>query len=537
MKRISLLRGSLLGALGALTVVALFYLGEQLAGLPFAPFDIFDWMTRVLPGGLITFVVDTIVRLVTGLNLGPTAAVAKQAEMIIAIGQFILAGVFFGLVLAILGRRWPGNLVRLGALGGVLLFLPLVFAETSLGFPAGGPLPPLVWLAIVLIGWGAVSGWLINETAPQPASGQESRVSRRQFLYLIGAGSFTVLVTALGISLSTGDNVIPQTGQGADPNKVVGANNTSGPAASPPQEELAARLEPVPGIRPELTANKDFYRIDINTRPPQIDAQTWRLELSGLVLSPLSLAIDDIRSRPSVSQVITQSCISNEVGGDLISTALFTGVRLRDLLAEAGLQRGAQEVSIEAVDGYYESVPMEEAMDERTLLVYAMNGAPLPVEHGFPLRIYIPNHYGMKQPKWITRMEVIDHKGKGYWVDRGWNERAFVKTTSVVDSVASDNINPQNKLVPVGGIAFAGERGIRKVEVQVDDRPWAEAELRSPPLSPLTWVQWRYDWQAEQGQHTFRVRAYDGSGTLQEIEPHAPHPDGATGIHSKSVRI
>jgi DMSO/TMAO reductase YedYZ molybdopterin-dependent catalytic subunit len=537
MKRISLIRGSLLGALGALTVVALFYLGEQFAGLPFAPFDIFDWMTRVLPGGLITFVIGTIVRVITSLNLGPTAAVAKQAEMTIAIGQFILAGVFFGLALAILGRRWPGNLVSFGALGGLLLFLPLVFVETSLGFPAAGPLPPLVWLAVVLIGWGAVLGWLIRETAPRPATEQEPGVSRRQFLYLIGAGSFTVLVTALGISLTTGENVIPQTGQGPDTNKLVGANNTTGPAASPPQEELAARFEPVPGTQPELTANKDFYRIDINTRPPQIDAETWRLELGGLVLSPLTLTIDDIRSRPSVSQVITQSCISNEIGGDLISTALFTGVRLRDLLEEAGLQRGAQEISIEAVDGFYESVPMEEAVDDRTLLVYAMNGAPLPVEHGFPLRIYIPNHYGMKQPKWITRMEVIDHKGKGYWVDRGWNERAFVKTTSVVDSVTSGDIDPQNNLVPVGGIAFAGERGISKVEVQVDGGPWAEAELRSPPLSPLTWVQWRYDWQAEEGPHTFRVRAYDGSGALQEIEPHAPHPDGATGIHSKSVRI
>ncbi|MGE5124395.1 MAG: molybdopterin-dependent oxidoreductase, partial [Acidobacteriaceae bacterium] len=255
------------------------------------------------------------------------------------------------------------------------------------------------------------------------------------------------------------------------------------------------------------------------------------------VLSPLSLSIEEIRSRQTVSQVITQSCISNEIGGDLISTALFTGVRLKDLLAEAGLQRGAQEISIEAVDGYYESVPMEEAMDERTLLVYAMNGVPLPVEHGFPLRIYIPNHYGMKQPKWITRLEVIDHKGKGYWVDRGWNERAFVKTTSVVDSVSSDGIDLQKDPVPVGGIAFAGERGISKVEVQVDGGPWEEAELRVPALSPLTWVLWRYDWRAEVGQHTFRVRAYDGSGALQEIEPHAPHPDGATGIHSKSVRI
>jgi DMSO/TMAO reductase YedYZ molybdopterin-dependent catalytic subunit len=537
MKRISFISGGLLGALSAVIVVALVYVGEQLAGLPFVPFDIFDWMTRALPGGLITFVVDTIVRVISSLGLGPTAAVAKQVELAIAIVQFILTGVVFGLVLVVLGRRWPGNLVSFGALGGLLLFLPLGLIEASLGFPIAGPLPPLTWLAIVLVGWGAVLGRLIGETAPLPDTEPEPGVSRREFLYLVGAGSFTVLVTALGISLLPDKNEVPQTGQKPDVDEMVGANNTSGPAASPPQEALAARFEPVPGTRPELTANKDFYRIDINTRPPQIDTETWRLELGGLVLSPLSLSIEEIRSRPSISQVITQSCISNEIGGDLISTALFTGTRLKDLLDEAGLKRGAREVSIKAVDGYYESVPLEEAMDERTLLVYAMNGEPLPVAHGFPLRIYIPNHYGMKQPKWITSLEVIDHEGKGYWVDRGWNKRAFVKITSVVDSIATGDIDSQNSLVPVGGIAFAGARGIRKVEVQVDKGPWQAAELRTPALSPLTWVGWRYEWPVEQGQHTFRVRAYDGTGALQETEPNAPHPNGATGIHSKTAQI
>jgi DMSO/TMAO reductase YedYZ molybdopterin-dependent catalytic subunit len=519
-------------------VVALVYLGEQFARLPFIPFDVFDWMTRALPGGLITFVIDTMVRIITGLHLGPTAAVAKLAEMTIAIVQFIVAGVVFGLVLAVLARRRPGRLLVLGALGGLIFFfVPAMLVEVWLGFSAAGPLATLVWLAIVFVGWGAVLGRLIRDTAPQPAGAQEPVVSRREFLYLVGAGSFTVLVTALGIGLSPDENALPPTGQGLDVDEMVGANNTSGPAASPPQEELAARFEPAPGTRPELTSNRDFYRIDINTRPPQIDGETWRLELGGLVLSPLSLSIEEIRSRPSVSQVITQSCISNELGGDLIGTALFTGVRLKDLLEEAGLRRGAQEVYIEAVDGFYESVPIEEAMDDRTLLVYAMNGEPLPVEHGYPLRIYIPNHYGMKQPKWITRMEVIDHEGEGYWVERGWSKEAIVKTTSVVDNVAINDFDSQSNLIPVGGIAYAGARGISKVEVQVDNGPWQEAELRTPSLSPLTWVQWRYAWRAEEGRHTNRVRAYDGTGALQETESNAPHPNGATGIHSKMAEI
>jgi hypothetical protein len=246
--------------------------------------------------------------------------------------------------------------------------------------------------------------------------------------------------------------------------------------------------------------------------------------------NPMELTIDDIRSRPSFSQVITLSCISNPIGGDLISTAVWTGIRLKDLLAEAGIQGGAQEIAIQAVDGFYESVPLEEAMDDRTLLVYEMNGEPLPVAHGFPLRIYIPDHYGMKQPKWIERMEVIDHQGAGYWVDRGWSATAIVNTTSVVDTADTRAVDSIDTSLPIGGIAYAGARGISKVEVQIDDGDWIATELIRPPLSPLSWVLWRYDWPSMPGEHTVRVRAYDGNGQLQVVESRGVRPDGATGI-------
>jgi hypothetical protein len=176
-------------------------------------------------------------------------------------------------------------------------------------------------------------------------------------------------------------------------------------------------------------------------------------------------------------------------------------------------------------------------LDERTLLVYAMNGEPLAVEHGYPLRIYIPNRYGMKQPKWITRMEVLDHIGPGYWVDRGWSAQAIVQTTSVIDGATTKKVDPKSNNVPFGGIAWAGARGISKVEVQLDDTPWAAARLRTPPLSPLTWVQWRYDWPAQTGEHVVRVRAYDGSGKMQTTELHTDYPDGATGIYSWAFKL
>jgi hypothetical protein len=181
---------------------------------------------------------------------------------------------------------------------------------------------------------------------------------------------------------------------------------------------------------------------------------------------------------------------------------------------------------------------MVEAQDERTLLAYAMNEEPLPAEHGFPLRLCIPNHYGMKQPKWIRSLHVIDHQGAGYWVDRGWSRSAIVRTTSVIDAVDTSGMDPSTRVVPVGGIAFAGSRGISGVEIQVDDGPWNAVELRVPALSPLTWVQWRYLWPATEGRHTLRVRATDGNGTLQESKENGSFPDGATGLYSvkKSVR-
>ena len=236
--------------------------------------------------------------------------------------------------------------------------------------------------------------------------------------------------------------------------------------------------------------------------PPRITGTDWQLQVAGLFDRPQSLTLRDLVAMPAVTQPITLSCISNPIGGDLISTGYWTGVRLKDLLAKLGLQPAAKELYIRAADGFYESVVMEDMMDPRVLLVYGMNGDTLPVEHGFPLRIYIPNRYGMKQPKWITHMEAISGSRQGYWVVRGWDAQARPKIISIIDTVARDHV--QNGRVPVGGIAWAGDRGISKAEVQVDDGSWEEADLLTPPLGPLTWVLWRYDWPVAPGSHTFR---------------------------------
>ena len=303
---------------------------------------------------------------------------------------------------------------------------------------------------------------------------------------------------------------------------------------------LAARPAPVNGTRPELTPKGDFYRIDINTRAQEIDEASWQLQVMGLVDEPLNLTLDEIRALPSQTQVLTMQCISNRIGGDLTGTAKWKGVRFKHIMDLAGLQSDAQYFVIRSSDDFFETVSMEDMLDERTLLVYDMNDEPLIPKHGFPLRIYIPNRYGMKQPKWIESIEAVDSWVEGYWVVRGWSVEARPRTVSVVDTVAVDMMTGGDEgspTVEVGGMAWAGARGISSVEVQVDDGDWTEVELISPGLSPLTWMLWRYDWPFAEGRHVFKVRAYDGNGDLQVIEENPPRPDGATGIHSMSVNV
>lgn len=535
MKRSRLLRSALLGALTSLPVIALSYLGEVVAGLPFVAFDIFDWVARTLPGGLITFGIDTMVAIIRGLNLGPTSGTAKLLEQIMAVAQLIGGGAVLGFALAWIEQRRPTGSLRYGLLGGAALFLTTALIELSLGEPAAGWGASLIWLGALFLAWGSFLQGSLLRAAVAPTLEEEEPVDRRGFLQLVGGGSLAAALAAFGLGRLLDQEPEPTTA--GTPLPEVDSGETTGPAASPSEEELADRISPAPGTRPELTSNEDFYRIDINTSPPEIDASEWTLKLEGLVDNPMTLTIDDIVNRRAVTQAVTMQCISNPIGGDLTGTSRWTGTPVVELLQDAGMRPGALELYIESADGFYESVAMADIIDERTLLVYAMNGVPLPIEHGFPLRIYIPNRYGMKQPKWITRMEVIDNEGPGYWVERGWSAEAFANTTSVVDTVAVEARDPETGTVPIGGIAWAGERGISKVEVQVDEGDWVEAELRVPPLSPLTWVQWRYDWPYEEGSHEFRVRAYDQDGEMQTLQEAPTRPDGATGIHTLRVRV
>jgi DMSO/TMAO reductase YedYZ molybdopterin-dependent catalytic subunit len=530
----SLVKAGILGAMAGGAAVAVSYLGHRILALSYVPFDIFDWLTRILPGRLVAFAIDTMVAVIRGLKLGPTASTAKLAEQGLALFQFVLAWAVFGICLGFAARLRPKAAAALGYIGGGAGFVLALGVELARGVKETSLPVVVIWLALTVWGTGALLGRLVATAASPPGESPEETLSRRRFLQLAGLGSFAVIVTAAGVSVLSKKKGAAMA-EGADQKELLKAAATSGPAASPPARELEHRFPPAPGTRPELTRTADFYRIDINLVPPKVDGETWRLKVEGFVNRPLSLSLQDIRSMPGQTQAITLSCISNPVGGDLISTGFVTGVPLKRILGEADLKEGVRELAVESADGFHESVPLSEAMDDRTLLVYDMNGEPLTAPHGFPLRIYIPGHYGMKQPKWIQRIAAIDHQGTGYWVDRGWSATAVVKTTSVVDAIAVDSRSVDTAPVPIGGIAYSGARGISRVEIQVDDGPWEEAELREPALSPLTWVQWRHFIKAARGLHAIRVRAYDGDGKLQITEEHGTFPDGASGISEKKT--
>jgi len=540
----SILAGAALGALSSMALIGLLVLAQRLFGSPFVPFDIFDWMARTLPGGLIRFVIGLMVAIIQFLQsflpIGNISTAAKLAEQSIAIVQFIAGGAVFGALLAWLhGKR---SIALFGQVGGLLLLAFTLIVESSLGNRAAAGLGSLV-LAVLFVGWGWGLSWLIEQWEQKPLAKKEGELSRRQFLAVSGASLAATALGAWGISKLFGEESSSTTGQPSSTVAPVtngdpfGAELTSGPAASPSTEELAARIAPAEGTRAELTSNQDFYRIDINTLPPNVQADEWRLHITGLVDSPLELTLDQIRAMPAQTQILTMQCISNPVGGDLTSSSRWTGVPAESLLAEAGVRSAAVGAFITSTDGFYEFVSLEDLEDERSMFVYAMNGEPLPQEHGFPLRIYIPNRYGMKQPKWIETIEMVSEPMTGYWVERGWDQEARPEIVSVVDTVMVDPDQGENGIAICGGIAWAGTRGISKVEVQVDDGAWESAELINPPLSSLNWLLWRYTFPRLAGRHRVSVLAYDGDGQLQISNHTSPGPGGATGIHFINVDL
>jgi hypothetical protein len=240
-----------------------------------------------------------------------------------------------------------------------------------------------------------------------------------------------------------------------------------------------------------------------------------------------------MKALPSIEQYATLACISNEVGGDLIGNAQWRGVRLKDVLGRAGLRPDVIDIVLRASDDYTDSIPLDRAMADGTLLVYEMNGAPLTPEHGSPVRLLVPGIYGMKNVKWIARIEAVDFDARGYWQRRGWDDRAEYKTMSRIDA-PDGTVKGETS---IAGIAFSGDRGVSKVEVSTDGgASWEQAELK-PALSPISWVLWHKRWRPTRlGRNRLLVRATDGVGQTQTSQYAPPVPSGSSGYHELTIR-
>ena len=526
--------GALVGFLLTLPLMAAFFLGEVIFNLRLVPLDVFLWFSQVeFLGPLITFGIDTIVSTLIALGLS-VRETAKPAEFIMALGMFAALGAVIGAVYFEYMRRNSSSAgATAGIIAGASFGVPVLLISLTIPSTSSAPFfISVLWALLLFIAWGAVLGWFQERLANLPAMHDAAdemileQVSRREFLVKFSGATAALTVVGAGLAFALDD------GTDTAASAATGSGEGNDASAPTPQLPVERDADPAPGTRPEYTPLEDHYRIDIALAPPNIDGTKWSLPVIGLVENPMELRIEDIRAYPSIDQIITLSCISNRIGGDLIGTTRWTGFSIQHLLEDAQPSEDAVAVKVSSSDGFHEVIDLNLIReDERVMFAYEWDGQPLTVEHGYPLRTWIPNRYGMKQPKWITRVEFIGEHAQGYWVRRGWDKDALVRTTSVIDTVAVQDTyeEGQHTYVPVGGIAYGGAKGISRVEVRVDDGEWEEAMLLEP-LSDYTWVVWRYDWAFTPGDYLFRVRAYNGEGELQITADNGPRPSGATGI-------
>lgn len=421
-------------------------------------------------------------------------------------------------------RLGIAGIVAFGVIGGAA-------AMTRPGATAVDALPTLLGTAAALL----VLVLLIRALAPSPGAAEprDSRTdpatirlaaglpaSRRSFLAL-SAGTFAIAAGSMvAARLVTGRS---------SPGTSIGLPRPVSPAgAIPAGAELG-----IDGLTPYVTPTDRFYRVDTALVIPSVDATSWRLRIGGMVDRPMELDYATLLARPLVERVITLTCVSNQVGGRYAGTATWLGVPLRDLLDEAGVQAGADQIVSRSVDGMSIGTPTSVAMDGRdAMIAVGMNGAPLPAVHGFPARMLVPGLYGyVSATKWLTEIELTTFDAfDPYWVARGWAPEAPIKTMSRIDTPKPLSTVAAGRIA-IAGVAWAQQRGIDGVEVRVDGGPWQAARLAAVDTID-TWRQWVLEWDATPGRHLLEVRATDATGATQPEARAEPFPDGATGWHS-----
>lgn len=502
------------GALAGLAAgAAALGVAELLAGiLPGAASPIIaigDLVIALQPPGAKQFVVDLFGeadKLILNLLIAGVAVVA-------AAGLGVLARTRPGLARLAIGA---GGLLALGA----GLRDPLSEPVTTLLVAAGA-----VGIAM------AVLGWLLRLATDmaRPPLAEMPAWGRRRFI-----GTSLAVVGVAATSGIIGRGLLDRGRLTAS----TQAASLPSPGATAPPVPAGAALE-VAGLSPLVTPNRDFYRIDTALLVPRPDVATWRLGVTGMVDRPFELTYDQLVSMPLQEQYVTIACVSNEVGGDLVGNALWTGVRLKELLERAGVQSDATQIVGRAVDGFTAGFPTAHALadDREPLVAVAMNGEPLPPSHGYPARLIVPGLFGyVSATKWLAEIELTTLDGfDAYWIPLGWAKLGPILTQSRID-VPTNGARMEAGTVAVAGVAWAPDRGVSAVEVQVDEDGWEPAEL-STPISEATWVQFVHRWDATPGEHLLRVRATDGEGEVQTDMRTPPPPDGARGHHTIRVTI
>ncbi|MBN9392808.1 MAG: molybdopterin-dependent oxidoreductase [Chloroflexi bacterium] len=341
----------------------------------------------------------------------------------------------------------------------------------------------------------------------------ETRTSRRRFVGTISA----VFVLVVGAA--------------------IGTRAFGGPALTDYRNSLGD-LNSDGTLQGEITPTSNFYQVSKNTFNPNVDGKSWKLTIDGLVDNPQTFDLDTISQFPRQKVYHTLTCISNEVGGDYIGNAEWSGIQFKTLLDKAGVKAGVKKVVFTSADGYKDSITIEKAMEPNTTLAVEMNGAPLTTDHGYPARMLIPNIYGMKNAKWLTGITLIDTDFAGFWQQQGWDNTATIHTESSIVSPADGDTVPGGQTTTLKGIAFAGSRNIEKVEVSTDSgMTWNTATIK-PRIGANSWTLWRYDWTPPAGSkgYILQVRATEEGGILQTVKTADPYPSGSSGYHTISLR-
>jgi DMSO/TMAO reductase YedYZ molybdopterin-dependent catalytic subunit len=441
----------------------------------------------------------------------------ENDKKVLLTGIYVVIALFAAAVGVLAGRHRRAGLIGVGLLGAVAALA----ATTRPTFRPADLLPSLSAALVGVLVLRLLLGSLVERRTR--ADGR-----RRGVLIAVAAG-IGAAITGVGgralqnartdVDASRRDLVLPR------------------PVRPAPSLPAGADLK-TPGLSPFYTSGRDFYRVDTALSVPRLTTDDWRLKVHGMVGRELDLSFDDLLRRPIVEHDITLTCVSNEVGGTLLGTARWLGVELAPLLREAGVGAGSDQLVGRSVDGMTIGTPVATVLDGRAaMLAIAMNGEPLRPEHGFPVRMIVPGLYGyVSATKWLIDLELSRFDAfDPYWVRRGWDQQAPIKTSSRIDTpkaLSTVKAGP----VMVAGVAWAQHRGISAVEVRVDAGPWQKARLSTSVNSDL-WRQWVWEWDAGSGSHTLQVRATDGGGDLQVQGRATPFPNGSTGWQSILVNV